>query len=69
MQGYKNWCPAKINASAMVENMSKSIARYVHQMAIQMVWKYVLVSFSIAIGTYFLDNRSTAIDIYDSRAP
>jgi hypothetical protein len=34
MQGYKNRCPATISASTMVETMSKSSAKYVHQMAI-----------------------------------
>jgi hypothetical protein len=34
MQGYKNWCPAVTGVSAMVETMSKSSIRYVHQMAI-----------------------------------
>jgi hypothetical protein len=34
MQGYKHWCPATTSASQMVENMSKSNVRYVHQMAI-----------------------------------
>jgi histone-lysine N-methyltransferase SETMAR len=31
---YKNCCPAMSSASTMVETMSKSSARYVHQMAI-----------------------------------
>jgi hypothetical protein len=34
MQGYKNWCSAMTSASTMVETMSKSSVRYVHQMAI-----------------------------------
>jgi hypothetical protein len=34
IQGYKNWCPATISASTMVETMSKSSVRYVHQTAI-----------------------------------
>jgi hypothetical protein len=34
MQGYKNWCPATTSASTMVETMSKSSVRYVHQMEI-----------------------------------
>ena len=34
MKGYKNWCPAMTSASTMVENMSKSSVRYVHQIAI-----------------------------------
>jgi hypothetical protein len=33
MQGYKNWCPAT-KASTMVETISKSSVRYVHQMSI-----------------------------------
>jgi hypothetical protein len=34
MQGYKNWCPAMTSASTMVETMSKSSVRYIHEMAI-----------------------------------
>jgi hypothetical protein len=34
MQGYKNWYPATTGATTMVETMSKSSVRYVHQMAI-----------------------------------
>jgi hypothetical protein len=34
MEGYKNWCPAMISVSTMVEIMSKGSVRYVHQMAI-----------------------------------
>ena len=37
MKGYKNWCNAMTSASTMVETMSKSNVRYVHQMAIYMV--------------------------------
>ena len=37
MKGYKNWCNVMTSASTMVDTMSKSSARYVHQMAIYMV--------------------------------
>ena len=37
MKGHKNWCSAVTSASTMVETMSKSSVRYVHQMAIYMV--------------------------------
>ena len=37
VKGYKNWCNAMTSASTMVDTMSKSSARYVHQMAIYMV--------------------------------
>jgi len=36
MKGYKNWCNAMTSASTIVEIMSKSSVRYVHQMAIYM---------------------------------
>jgi hypothetical protein len=48
MKGYKNWCNAMKSASAVVENISKSSVRYVHQMAIHMVLKYILVFFLTA---------------------
>jgi hypothetical protein len=35
MQGYKNWFPATTNASTMVETMSKSSVRHVHQMDLE----------------------------------
>jgi hypothetical protein len=41
-----NWCPATPSASTMVETMSKSSVQYVHQMAIQMVWKKFLALFN-----------------------
>ena len=37
MKGYKNWCSTMTSASTMVETMSKSSVRYVHQMTIYMV--------------------------------
>ena len=37
MKGYKNWCNAMTSASTMVDTMSKSSVRCVHQMAIYMV--------------------------------
>jgi len=36
-KGYKDWCSAVTSASTMVETISKSNVRYVHQMAIYMV--------------------------------
>jgi len=33
MKGYKNWCNAMTSASTMVETMSKSSVRCVHEMA------------------------------------
>jgi hypothetical protein len=43
-EGYKNWCNAMTNASTMVETMSKSSVRCVHQMAIYMVC-YIYIYF------------------------
>jgi hypothetical protein len=37
MKGYKNWCNTMTSASTMVETMSKSSVRYVHEMAVHMV--------------------------------
>ena len=37
MKGYENWCYAMTCVSTMVETMSKSSVRYVHQMAIYIV--------------------------------
>ena len=37
MKSYKNWCNAMTSASKMVDTMSKSSVRYVHQMAMYMV--------------------------------
>jgi hypothetical protein len=31
VQGHKNWCPAMTSASTVVETMSKSSVRYIHQ--------------------------------------
>jgi len=37
MKGYKNWCNAMTGASTIVETMSKSTVRYVHELAIYIV--------------------------------
>jgi len=48
VEGYKNWWNAMTSASTMVETMSKSSVRYVHQMAVYCTWfvKYVFWFFS-----------------------
>ena len=43
IKGYKNWCSAMTSASTMVETMSKSSVRCVHQMAIYMVCNIFLL--------------------------
>jgi hypothetical protein len=48
MKGYKNWCNTMTSASTMVETMSKSSVRYVHQMAIYMVCSIFLFFFLTA---------------------
>jgi hypothetical protein len=34
LQAYESWCPTMTSASTIVETLSKSSVRYVHQMAI-----------------------------------
>jgi hypothetical protein len=63
MQGYKNWCPAKKNASTMVETMSKSSVRYVHQMAMWFGNKF-LFFFSRDCGMSVLIDATTITNIH-----
>ena len=45
VEGYKNWCNAVTGASTIVETMSKSSVRCVHQIAIYMVCNIFLFFF------------------------
>jgi hypothetical protein len=61
MKVYKDWCNTMTSASTMVETMSKSGVRYVHQTAIYMVcniFLFFLNSSSELTFLFFLNSPS-----------